>query len=75
MKTAFRHIRIFPCAERDAQEARGLFGFHDSPSCPNCGKVETGFTVHAGDSIMAPLVGYNPSKADSISRFPVCFTR
>ena len=75
MKTAFRQIEITYCPEVIALQARGLFGFHDSPSCPNCVKREVGFRVHDGDSIFAPFVGYYPDKDTMISCHPVYFTR
>jgi len=75
MKTAFQMIRIIPCAERIALNARGLFGFHDSPSCPHCQKIHEGFSVHDGDSILAPFAGYYPDSQTKISENPVYFTR
>lgn len=75
MKTAFRQIEIVHCrAARDLQ-ARGLFGFHDSSSCPDCVKRDAGFRVHAGDSVFSPFVGYFPDPETVISDRPVYFTR
>lgn len=28
--------RLTPCAKMLAEQARGLFGFHNSEDCPNC---------------------------------------
>lgn len=73
MKTAFKQIRLEPCAEMKAQEARGLFGFHNYQDCPNCKKTEEGYHVHYGDSIFSPFAGYYPDKDTVISESPVYF--
>lgn len=75
MKTAFRIVCVTHCAEVHALHERGLFGFHDAPSCPNCQKREDGFRVHAGDSILAPFIGYHPDAETVVSPFPVYVTR
>lgn len=36
-------FHVFGCAEKQAQEARGLFGFHLFTSCPNCKVVFSGW--------------------------------
>jgi hypothetical protein len=36
-------VRVSGCAEKRAQEERGLFGFHMFDSCPNCVKVAEGW--------------------------------
>ena len=75
MKTAFKQIEVIPCAKRLELQSRGLFGFHDSPSCPDCQKIDRGFSVHNGDSIFAPFVGYYPDADTTISPHPVYFHR
>lgn len=75
MKTAFRIVRVVYCPEVHALHARGLYGFHDSPSCPNCRKVDEGMRVHDGDSILAPFVGYHPDANTPVSPHPVYVTR
>ncbi len=71
MKTAFRQIRVLHCATVRENHARGLYGFHDAPSCPHCIKTDEGFRVHAGDSIFAPFVGYWPDADTVISPHPI----
>ena len=34
---------VYACQERRALEERGLFGFHDSPRCPNCRLIDRGY--------------------------------
>ncbi len=36
-------VRVIGCAEKQAQEKRGVFGCHMFESCPNCQKVAEGF--------------------------------
>jgi hypothetical protein len=74
MKTAFKQIRVIHCAVVKANHARGLYGFHDSPSCPDCQKIDDGFRVHDGDSIFAPFVGYYPDAQTVISPDPIYVT-
>jgi len=35
--------RIIGCAEKQDMEARGLFGFHQYSTCPNCQKINAGY--------------------------------
>lgn len=72
-KTAFLQIKITPCAAEVELNARGLFGFHDSPSCPDCKKTEDGYLVHSGDSIFSPFVGHYPDVNTVISPHPVYY--
>lgn len=75
MKTAFQIVRVIHCAEVHALHARGLYGFHDSPSCPNCQKIPDGTHVHDGDLILAPFVGYHADADTVVSPHPVYITR
>lgn len=36
---------VYPCAERLAEESRGMFGFHDSERCAECKYVERGWEL------------------------------
>lgn len=38
-------FHVYGCDEKRAQESRGLFGFHQYTSCPNCRVVSSGFEV------------------------------
>lgn len=71
MTTAFQIIKIIPCAKRLSLEAQGLYGFHDSVSCPDCQKLPQGFRVHAGNSILSPFVGHNILRDTVVSENPV----
>jgi hypothetical protein len=36
-------VHVYGCRERQSQETRGYYGFHDSERCPNCRTIDTGF--------------------------------
>lgn len=37
--------RVFSCAEKIAQESRGMMGFHNFEKCPNCRIESEGFEL------------------------------
>jgi hypothetical protein len=61
IRPAFRNT---PCEKLKEEEARGLFGFHNSYTCKNCKKKRQGWELHGENGHLQGNFPKKPTKKD-----------